>query len=162
MVRRARRFPARSRHADDQRARVRVLARGRLSLPSHRWRPTGAQFVYQTVSLSVASGVAAQVRFDDIESLAARVGVRIAKTWALDAGSNAHLITAWIRPNVWREFLGNPSTEFSSATGFLPFRADIGGNWAEINAGVSASLNRTTEVYANIGYQEGFDGRSFA
>jgi len=46
--------------------------------------------------------------------------------------------------NLWHEFLGDPITAFSSATGFLPFRSDLGGNWAEINAGVSTALNRTT------------------
>jgi outer membrane autotransporter protein len=67
-----------------------------------------------------------------------------------------------VRPNFWREFRGDPVTEFSSETGFIPFRANLFGNWAEINAGVSATLNRTTSLYANGSYQEGFDGRSFA
>jgi outer membrane autotransporter protein len=44
----------------------------------------------------------------------------------------------------------------------VPFRADLSGDWAEINVGVSASLNRTTEIYANASYNEGLDGRSFA
>lgn len=35
-------------------------------------------------------------------------------------------MTAWIRRNVWYEFLGNPRTEFSSADGFIPFRASVG------------------------------------
>jgi autotransporter family porin len=121
-----------------------------------------AQVVYQDVSLSDSADSAAAVRFQDVESLAARFGVRIARTWALDAGSNPRLVTAWVRPNFWREFNGNPITSFSSDTGFVPFHADLGGNWAEINAGVSYTVNRTTEFYANTSYQTGLDGRSFA
>jgi hypothetical protein len=36
------------------------------------------------------------------------------------------------RPNLWYEYLGNPKTEFSSADGFIPFRADLGGPWLEL------------------------------
>jgi outer membrane autotransporter protein len=121
-----------------------------------------AQAIYQNISLSDASDIAAQVRFNDIDSLTARVGARIAETWALDAGPNPRLVTAWVRPNLWREFRGDPTTSFSSANGFVPFHADLGGNWAEINVGVSAMVNRTTALYANASYQTGLDGRSFA
>ena len=124
-----------------------------------------AQVVYQNINLSDGSDSAAQVRFNDIDSLAARVGARIAKTWVLDPSAldpGPRLITAWVRPNLWREFRGDPVTAFSSATGFIPFHADLGGNWAEINAGVSATVNRTTALYANASYQTGLDGKSFA
>jgi autotransporter family porin len=125
----------------------------------HGWQiEPQAQIVYQTVGLSDGADSAATVSFRNVDSLAARIGARITKTWLVDSG----LITAWIRPNLWREFRGNPLTEFSSATGPVPFRADLGGDWAEINVGVSASLNRTTEIYANASYNEGLDGRSFA
>jgi outer membrane autotransporter protein len=121
-----------------------------------------AQVVYQTVSLDDTADSAAAVRFHDVDSLAARFGVRIAETWALDTGPNPRLVTAWVRPNFWREFRGDPRTEFSSETGFIPFHANIGGNWAEINVGVSGAVNRFTELYANASYQTGFDGRSYA
>jgi autotransporter family porin len=121
-----------------------------------------AQIVYQTVGLSNGADSAATVSFQNVDSLAARIGARFAKTWLTDDGPNRHLITAWIRPNLWREFLGNPLTEFSSETGPVPFRADLGGYWAEINVGVSATLNRTTELYGNGSVEESFDGRSFS
>jgi outer membrane autotransporter protein len=71
-------------------------------------------------------------------------------------------ITAWLRPNLWYEFLGDPKTSFSSATGFIPFRADLGGSWAELNGGVSGQVTRTTSIYANASYQLGLDGRGDA
>jgi hypothetical protein len=49
-----------------------------------------------------------------------------------------------------------------AATGFIPFRADLGGSWAELNGGISAQLTRTTSIYANASYQVGLDGRSDA
>jgi hypothetical protein len=52
--------------------------------------------------------------------------------------------------------LGNPTTSFSSATGFISFHADLGGLWGEINAGVGGPL------YANASYQSRFDGLGFA
>jgi len=100
-------------------------------------------------------------RFSDVDSLAAAIGARIAKTWSARCGAATAPDHAWIRPNLWHEFLGDPITAFSSATGFLPFRSDLGGNWAEINAGVSTALNRTTDVRQRE-LPSGLDGRSFA
>ena len=71
-------------------------------------------------------------------------------------------ITAWIRPNLWNEFQGNPTTSFSSATGFVPFHADLGGLWGEINAGVSGQVTANTTLFANASYQSRFDGGGFA
>ena len=56
-------------------------------------------------------------------------------------------ITAWIRPNLWNEFQGNPTTSFTSATGFVPFHADLGGLWGEINAGVSSQVTANADAF---------------
>lgn len=122
-----------------------------------------AQIVYQTVSLDNAADVAAQARFRDAESLAARIGARVAKTWALEEtlslSGRPRQMTAWLRASLWNEFMGNPKTMFSSATGFIPFRADLGGSWAQINAGISAEVSKQTAVFASVGYEVGLDGR---
>jgi outer membrane autotransporter protein len=120
-----------------------------------------AQLVYQNINFNDASDVAAQIRFTDVDSLAGRIGARFGRTWALD-DSGQQTITAWIRPNLWNEFRGNPTTSFSSETGFIPFHADLGGLWGEINAGVSGRINPKTTVYANASYQSRFDGGGFA
>ncbi|WP_170850359.1 MULTISPECIES: autotransporter outer membrane beta-barrel domain-containing protein [unclassified Beijerinckia] len=121
-----------------------------------------AQLVYQKINLNGASDGAAMVRFSDVDSLAGRIGVRLGRTWALDNGPAPRLITAWLRPNLWHEFRGDPKTEFSSATGFIPFRADLGGTWFEINAGISGQLNKNVSVYANASYETRFTGSSSA
>jgi outer membrane autotransporter protein len=94
-----------------------------------------AQLVFQNININDTNDIAAQIRFADVNSLAGRVGARFGRTWAID--DSPRTITAWIRPNLWNEFQGSPTTSFSSATGFIPFHADLGGLWGEINAGIS-------------------------
>lgn len=112
-----------------------------------------AQLIYQNMSLDSAADIAAQIRFDDMESLAGRVGSRVAKTWT----PNTQTVTLWGRANLWYEFLGNTSSEFSSAAGFVPIRADLGGAWAEFGGGVTAEVTRKLTVHLNFGYETGFD-----
>ena len=121
-----------------------------------------AQLVYQHVDLSNSSDIGASVRFDDVDSLAGRIGARFGRTWALEGGPNPRLITAWLRPNFWYEFLGDPKTQFSSADGFIPFRADLGGPWFEINAGVSGQIDKRADLFANVSYQTKFNDNNYA
>ncbi|WP_354098050.1 autotransporter outer membrane beta-barrel domain-containing protein [Bradyrhizobium sp. S3.2.12] len=57
---------------------------------------------------------------------------------------------------------GQPKTLFSSETSFVPFHADLGGLWGEINVGISGQVTSTTTLYANASYQSRFDGGGFA
>ena len=114
-----------------------------------------AQLIFQTVSLDRVADVAAQVRFDDMESLAGRLGVRVAKTWA-EGDQNA--VTLWGRANLWYEFMGDTRSEFSSAAGFVPLHADLGGEWVELNAGVAAEITNSLSVHANVTYETDFGG----
>ncbi|MDH4981825.1 autotransporter outer membrane beta-barrel domain-containing protein [Hyphomicrobium sp. D-2] len=126
-----------------------------------------AQLAYQTINLHNSSDVAAQVRFDNVNSLVGRVGVRFAQdfgtpTWLTGAPST---FTAWVRPNFWYEFLGDPKTKFSSETGFIPFAADMGGTTFEINTGFTADVGDGTAIYANasylVGISENADGNAY-
>lgn len=119
-----------------------------------------AQLVYQNVHVNDASDIAAQIRFSDVESVAARVGARFGRTWATIGGLQT--VTAWIRPNLWNEFLGNAATSFSSETGFIPFHANLRGLWGEINVGVSGQVSASTTLYANASYSSRFDSGGFA
>ncbi len=119
-----------------------------------------AQLVFQTININDANDIAAQIRFSGVSALAGRIGARFGRTWAIDEGPRT--ITAWIRPNLWNEFQGNPTTSFSSATGFIPFHADLGGLWGEINAGISGQVTSAATLYANGSYQSRFDGGGFA
>ncbi|WP_213735688.1 autotransporter outer membrane beta-barrel domain-containing protein [Bradyrhizobium sp. dw_411] len=120
-----------------------------------------AQIVYQNVSLSDGNDTAATVQFRNVDSLVARIGARVARTWLLD-DSAQRSITAWIRPSLWNEFRGNPQTLFSSAAGPVPFQSDIGGAWVEINAGLDAQITKATSLFASVGYQVSTNGNMTA
>jgi len=118
-----------------------------------------AQLIYQNINFNDALDNAALVKFSNVDSLTARIGARFGRTWSLDGNvQHGRVITAWIRPNLWQEFRGNPITQFSSEDGFVPFRADLGGTWGEVNVGVSGQVNLNTTLFANASYQSRFDG----
>lgn len=118
-----------------------------------------AQLVYQWIDLDDANDVGANVRFSDVESLQARLGVRIAK----DAKGPEEKIGGGVRFSVWHEFQGDPKTEISTADGYLPFRSNSGGSWWEIKAGLTSKMQtRNAYLFGNIGYQKTFDGDAYA
>lgn len=121
-----------------------------------------AQVVYQAINDGDSHDGAAEIRYRDANSLAARLGFRWANTWMLEPTDEGirRLFTGWLRLNLWREFKGKPVTEFSSAEGYVPFKANMRGSWWQLNGGMTWQLNRETSFYANLGYQRGF-GRSF-
>ena len=129
-------------------------------LPGGYFIEPQAQLIFQNIHINDANDIAAQIRFTDVDSLAGRLGARFGRTWLVDDSSR--IITAWIRPSLWNEFRGDPTTSFSSASGFVPFHADLGGLWGEINAGISGQVTSTTTLYANASYQSRFDGGGFA
>ena len=129
-------------------------------LPGGYFIEPQAQLVFQNINIDNASDIAAQVRFTEVNSLAGRFGARFGRTWLMDDHSRS--VTAWVRPNLWNEFRGNPTTLFSSEAGFVPFHANLGGLWGELNAGVSGQVTSTTTLYANAPYQSRFDGGGFA
>ncbi|APG05641.1 hypothetical protein BJI69_18175 [Luteibacter rhizovicinus DSM 16549] len=121
-----------------------------------------AQVIYQAINDGESRDGAATIRYRDANSLAARLGFRWANTWTLEPTAEGirRLFTGWLRLNLWREFKGRPVTEFSSADGYVPFKANMHGSWWQLNGGTTWQLNAGTSIYANLGYQRGF-GRSF-
>ncbi len=122
-----------------------------------------AQLVYQTASLAGSTDGFASVIFNDVDSLAGRIGARVERSWAIDPSTpQPRLMTAWLRPSLWYEFLGDPRTSFSSATGYIPFSSDLGSGWVEVTAGLDAQISRNVSFYANGLCQISFNGRSDA
>ncbi len=120
------------------------------------------QLIYQAIDLADAGDTKAQVTFSNVDSLAGRIGARLGRTWSLDGAAGGRQLTAWIRPNIWHEFRGDPVTRFSSADGLVPFRAALGGTWGEVNVGASGQAGRNTTLFANASYSERFDGAGHA
>ena len=90
--------------------------------------------------------------------LAGRIGARLAHDWDVVAGEATRKLTVWGRADLWHEFLSDPTTEFSSATGFIPFTADPGENWATLGIGADMQVAATTSLYGNVNYDVSFDG----
>ncbi|EJN25955.1 outer membrane autotransporter barrel domain-containing protein [Pseudomonas sp. GM78] len=120
-----------------------------------------AQVVYSKSNIKNAQDGAAEVRFNDVDSLTGRLGVRVDKDWFReDDKGELQRINAWVRPSVWHEFKGQPKTEFSSAAGYVPFTNDMRGTWGELNLGVDYQINDRTSVTGSVGYQKAFEGDS--
>lgn len=71
-------------------------------------------------------------------------------------------MTAWAQPNLWKEFLGETKTEFSSAQGFVPFSAELDESWIEAGAGASLQISSRTSLYGNVNYETTFDNDAWA
>jgi outer membrane autotransporter protein len=123
-----------------------------------------AQVIVSKVRIDDSHDDAAQVRFEDVDSLTGRLGVRIDKDWFReDDKGKVHRTNGWIRPSVWHEFKGSTKTEFSSADGYVPFGTDMSGTWGELNLGVDYQVDERTTVTGSLGYQKAFgeDSRSY-
>lgn len=123
-----------------------------------------AQLIVSKLKIDDSHDDAADVRFEDVDSLTGRLGVRIDKDWFReDDNGKIHRTNGWIRPSVWHEFKGKAKTEFSSANGYIPFGTDMSGTWGELNVGVDYQINDRTTLTGSLGYQKAFgdDGRSY-
>ena len=104
-----------------------------------------AQLVYQNLNIDDFNDGAADVRYSDTNSLAGRIGARVARDW--DAGDDPkRKFTLWLRADLWHEFLGDPTTEFSSATGSIPFTAELGDSWATLGVGAAIQVSDATSL----------------
>lgn len=118
-------------------------------------QPQG-QLIYQKIESYDGADPAAEVRFDDIDSLAGRLGLRLVHDNERAGADGPRPITWWLRANVWHEFIAEPKTSFSSEDGFVAFRSKLEGTWGELGAGVSAEISRGTSLYVNGGYASAF------
>jgi outer membrane autotransporter protein len=123
-----------------------------------------AQLVFQNVNLNDANDGAAKIRFNDVDSLRGRLGVRLARTVELDPGPDGKRVaTTWVRASLVNEFLTNPTTEFSSQNGYVPFRADMKGASVQLNLGADVGVKRNVSVYGSVGSEISLrgDGQNF-
>ena len=121
-----------------------------------------AQLVYQTLNINDFNDGAADVRYSDTNSLAGRIGARVARDWDVGDEASKRKLTLWGRADLWNEFLGDPTTEFSSAAGFVPFTADLGDSWATLGIGAEMQVSDATSLYGNVNYDTSFNGNADA
>lgn len=131
-----------------------------------------AQLVYQTINLSGFNDGYADVRYSNEDSLAGRIGARLARSWNLEEpqgndpakpGEPVRQASLWLRGDFWHEFIAEPTTEFSSASGFVPFTVDgLQDNVWKLDLGGSWDFNTDATLYGNVGYEQSFDGTAHA
>jgi len=124
-----------------------------------------AQLVWQTINFDDFNDGAADIRYDDLNSLAGRIGARISRTWAVEEVTStepARLATVWGRVNLWHEFTAKAQVDISSATGFVPFKSDLEETWIEIGGGATRQITKNMSLYGNVSYSTTFDADNYA
>jgi len=117
-----------------------------------------AQAVLQAFDIAGFNDGFADISYSDTASLVGRVGVRVARDF--DVGE--HDLTGWARLNLFHEFLGTPTTTFSSAEGPLPFTADLRDTWVQLAIGGDYDIDANSSVFAQVSYDTTFDRASHA
>jgi len=120
-----------------------------------------AQLTYQTIDIDDGRDTAAQIRFNDVESLVGRLGMRLSRAWDLEPETDTNAprqAVAWVRASLLNEFLGQPVTEFSSEDGYVPFQADKKGAGFKLDLGFDAAVRENVSVYGSFEYQHQFGG----
>jgi outer membrane autotransporter protein len=124
-----------------------------------------AQVVWQTITVDDFNDGAADIRYDNTNSLAGRFGARVARTWESEGATPlepAQLSTVWGRVNLWHEFAAEARTEISSAEGYVPFSSGLDETWIEFGIGGTRQLLRKTSLYGNVNFSTTFDGDNYA
>ncbi|WP_198139636.1 autotransporter outer membrane beta-barrel domain-containing protein [Ralstonia sp. A12] len=125
---------------------------------SDQWRvEPQAQVVVQRAAFAEANDGAADVRFNSVNSMLGRLGVRVSKRWG-ESPERQH--TAWVRANVWHEFRGQTGTQMSSPDGgFVPFSSELPRTTLELTGGLTAQVAKNGVFYVSTGYQISADRR---
>jgi len=120
-----------------------------------------AQLVYQNVSFDKVSDAYGRFDLSDGESLRGRLGVRLTKSWNMADEFKPRMLTAWLRANVWHEFMGGSSTTVTDLTGGNPlkFNSSLKGTWGEIGAGVSGQVSENVSLFATAAYNRSLDNK---
>ncbi|HEY9254906.1 MAG TPA: autotransporter outer membrane beta-barrel domain-containing protein, partial [Stenotrophomonas sp.] len=118
-----------------------------------------AQVLWERVEIDDMVDALTRVRYSDGDSTVGRLGVRLNRVGA-GQGRNggARASDWWLRGNVWHAFNGSPTTQFSSASGYVPFTAELDDTWAEVGIGGTWQVSQTGYLFADIDYTWSFDG----
>ena len=118
-----------------------------------------AQVLWERVEIDDMVDALTRVRYSDGDSTVGRLGLRLNRVGA-GQGRNggARASDWWLRGNVWHAFNGSPTTQFSSASGYVPFTAELDDTWAEVGIGGTWQVSQTGYLFADIDYTWSFDG----
>lgn len=118
-----------------------------------------AQLVWGKLDMDNASDAGGSVNFRGADSLMGRLGARLARTW--NAGGNAQPLmrSIWGRLSTWRELKGKAQADFLAEGGPASHTSDVGGDWWELNGGVTLQINRSTFFTTSLSYYKTYDGK---
>lgn len=102
------------------------------------------RLTYEAIDFDDADDGGAAVVFQNVNSLSARIGVRIEKKW-----KTPKEIAIWATPAYGDDFRGRSKTIVSGTS----FNSDVGGNWAGIDLGAEAKLAPGVTGYAEARYE---------
>ena len=99
--------------------------------------------------------------YGDTDSLAGRIGARVARSWEAGTVGDPQPATAWARVNLWHEFLENATTTFSAGGQSFPFTGSLDDSWGEIEIGADMKARaEALSFYGDLSYQVTFDGEA--
>jgi outer membrane autotransporter protein len=118
------------------------------------------QLVYQAAGYdNMRDSVSTQILNAD-HSFSGRVGIRIAKSWALNEANEApRNLTLWARPSVWHEFSSNPKVDVTSDGSSTSFQSDERVSWLDSRIGIDTPIFNQGSFFASTGYQVGIADR---
>lgn len=118
-----------------------------------------AQLIWQRVEIDDLIEPNATVRYRDGDALVGRVGLRVNHLGESDRPeADMRRRNAWLRLNLWHQFDGSPSTEFSSQVGYVPFTSELDDTWGEVGLGGTWEVSETGYLFADVDYTWSFDG----
>jgi autotransporter family porin len=122
-----------------------------------------AQAVLQLISLDSFNDGFADISYSDATSLVGRLGLRLSHglDFEPDDGKEDEGL-AWARANIYHEFLGTPTTSFSSANGPVPFSANLQDTWLQLALGTDLDIRQDTSLFGQVSWDTTFDGASHA
>ena len=111
------------------------------------------RLTYEAVDFDDANDGTSAVAFENVNSLSARVGLRVEKKWKAPKE-----IAVWATPSYGDDFRGRSKTVVSGSS----FRSDVGGNWAGLDLGAEATLAPGVTGFASAQYESRFgDGYAY-
>lgn len=117
------------------------------------------QIIYQRLGFHTYRDHASLIRFDNPNSLRARIGLRLpyegVTSWLKGI---EQAFTVALTGNLWREFLSENKTIFSTLqnTNSWCFSPNLSETWGEIGIEGTFKLGRYTSLYTNGNYAQGF------
>ncbi len=121
-----------------------------------------AQLIYQTVSFEKERDSFGVFDFENSDSLRGRVGARLSKNWrtGMEEEEKPRMASAWLRGNVWHEFMGDGKTKVATLDGSgdkATITAPLEGTWGEIGVGITGQVTKSTSLFATGSYSHSFD-----